>query len=42
MNNDGTADLFLPNGEKMNVTLDAQGMLAARQATMSNFMFAAR
>ena len=36
MNNDGTADLFLPNGEKMNVTLDAQGMLAARQATMSN------
>ena len=37
MNNDGTADLFLPNGEKMNVTLDAQGMLAARQATMSNF-----
>ena len=42
MNNDGTADLFLPNGEKMNVTLDAQGMLAARQATMSNLMFAAR
>ena len=42
MNNDGTADLFLPNGEKMNVTLDAQGMLAAGQATMSNFMFAAR
>ena len=31
MNNDGTADLFLPNGEKMNVTLDAQGMMAARQ-----------
>lgn len=42
MNNDGTADLLLPNGEKMNVTLDAQGMLAARQATMSNLMFAAR
>ena len=40
--NDGTADLFLPNGEKMNVTLDAQGMMAARQATMSNLMFAAR
>ena len=36
------ADLFLPNGEKMNVTLDAQGMMAARQATMSNLMFAAR
>ena len=35
MNNDGTADLFLPNGEKMNVTLDAQGMMAARQATIN-------
>ncbi len=45
MNNDGNdapADLFLPNGEKMNVTLDAQGMMAARQATTSNLMFAAR
>lgn len=42
INNDGTADLFLPNGEKMNVTLDAQGMMAARQATMSNQMFATR
>lgn len=42
MNNDGTADLLLPNGEKMNVTLDAQGMMAARQATTSNLMFAAR
>lgn len=42
MNNDGTAEMFLPNGEKMNVTLDAQGMLAARQATMSELMFAAR
>lgn len=42
MNNNGTADLFLPNGEKMNVTLDAQGMMAARQAVTSDFMFAAR
>jgi hypothetical protein len=42
MNNNGTADLFLPNGEKMNVTLDNQGMMAARQAVMSNQMFAAR
>lgn len=42
MNNDGTADLFLPNGEKMNVTLDAQGMLSARQITMSSFMYASR
>lgn len=39
MNNDGTADMFLPNGEKMNVTLDAQGMMAARIATTSNPMF---
>lgn len=42
MNNDGTAYLFLPNGDKMNVTLDAQGMMAARQATTSNMMFAVR
>ena len=34
MNNDGTAEMNLPNGDKMNVTLDAQGMMAARQATM--------
>ena len=39
MNNDGTADMFMPNGERMNVTLDAQGMIAARQATTSNPMF---
>ncbi|WP_294629815.1 DUF3332 domain-containing protein [uncultured Bacteroides sp.] len=42
MNNDGTADLFLPNGEKMNVTLDAQGMMAARQIATGNLMYAAR
>ena len=35
MNNDGTAEMNLPNGDKMNVTLDAQGMMAARQATMT-------
>lgn len=34
INGDGTAAMYLPNGETMNVTLDAQGMLAARQATM--------
>ena len=38
MNNDGTAEMNLPNGEKMNVTLDAQGMMAARQATMDCFL----
>lgn len=42
MNNDGTADLFLPNGKSMNVTLDAQGILAARQVTMGDLMFASR
>lgn len=42
MNNNGTADLFLPNGKTMNITLDAQGMMAARQITMSNTYFAAR
>ena len=42
MNNDGTADLFLPNGNTMNVTLDAQGMMAARQVVMNSSFFAAR
>lgn len=36
LNNNGTADLFLPNGKTMNITLDAQGMMAARQVTMNN------
>lgn len=42
INNDGTASLNLPDGGKMNVTLDAQGVMAARQATNTNYMFAAR
>jgi hypothetical protein len=42
MNNDGTADLFMPNGDTRNVTLDAQGMLAARQLTSTDLMMAAR
>ena len=42
MNNDGTAEMNLPNGDKMNVTLDAQGMMSARQATMGGLLFAAR
>ncbi|MEG1562468.1 MAG: DUF3332 domain-containing protein [Bacteroides sp.] len=42
MNHDGTAQMTLPNGEKMTVTLDAQGLTAARQATMSGVRFAAR
>ena len=42
MNGDGTAQMYLPNGEAMNVTLDAQGVAAARQATMINTYYAAR
>ena len=42
MNNDGTAQMYLPNGESMTVTLDAQGTLAARQMVMNGLLFAAR
>ncbi|WP_321480049.1 DUF3332 domain-containing protein [uncultured Bacteroides sp.] len=42
MNNDGTADMYLPGGNSMNVTLDAQGMTAARKAAMNNVFFASR
>ena len=42
MNGNGTAQMYLPNGEAMNVTLDAQGVAAARQATMINTYYAAR
>jgi len=37
INEDGTAQLYLPDGNSMNVTLDAQGVLAARQVTMGAF-----
>ena len=42
MNNAGTAPMTLSNGEEMTVTLDAQGISAARQATMVNTYYAAR
>ncbi|MDL2291875.1 DUF3332 domain-containing protein [Bacteroides sp. OttesenSCG-928-F21] len=42
INNNGTADLYMPDGNAINVTLDAQGLLDARQATMSGCFFAAR
>ena len=42
INNDGTAQMTLPNGEDLTVTLDAQGVSAARQATMVNTYYAAR
>lgn len=40
LNDNGTAQLTLPNGEKMTVTLDVQGVTAARQATMVNHNYA--
>ena len=40
MNDDGTAQMTLPNGEEMTVTLDAQGVAAARQATMIGTYYA--
>ena len=42
MNNDGTAQITLPNGEDMTDTIDAQGISAARQATMVHTNYAAR
>ncbi len=42
MNNDGTAQITLPNGEDMTVTLDAQGIATARQAAIINTYYAAR
>lgn len=42
MNNDGTASMTLPNGEDLTVTLDAQGVSNARQATMIDTYYALR
>ncbi|KAA6306850.1 hypothetical protein EZS27_041487, partial [termite gut metagenome] len=42
INNDGTANFFLPNGEILNVTLDTQGVAEVRRATMSDVYFAKR
>lgn len=43
MNNDGTAQMTLPDGEQLTVTLDEQGVATARQATMINsYYYAAR
>ena len=41
MSNNGTAVLYLPDGTTMDVTLDAQGKIAATQAVMGS-AFAAR
>ena len=42
LNNDGTASMTLPNGEDLTVTLDAQGVANARQATMVDTHYALR
>lgn len=42
MNADGSADMALSNGKKLNVTLDAQGVADARQAVLVDTYFAAR
>lgn len=38
----GTVDMNMQNGSYMNVSLDAQGVMAARHAVMGNTFFAAR
>ena len=42
INHDGTAQMRLPNGEAMNVTLDAQGVAMAYQAITANTYYAAK
>lgn len=40
MNDDDTATLFLPNGKTSTVSLDANGMLAARQLLDNSTLYA--
>ena len=42
LNNDGTAQMTLPNGENLTVTLDAQGVADARLAVMTDMYYACR
>ncbi len=42
MNNDGTAQLYLPNGTSTTVTLDAQGLMAAQELANGGLFYAAR
>ncbi len=42
VNDNGTADLFLPDGKHMNVTLNDQGLMAARQAIAGSLLMVAR
>lgn len=41
-NNDGTAEALLPNGERMNVSLNEDGMYRLRMAVNDGMFFAAR
>lgn len=40
LNNDGTAQMPLPDGESLTVTLDAQGVALARQALQTDIYYA--
>ena len=42
MNNDGTAQMYFPNGSTTTVTLDAAGVLAAHQLVENNLYLATR
>lgn len=42
LNNDGTAQMTLPNGENLTVTLDAQGVANARLAVSTDMYYACR
>jgi hypothetical protein len=42
INNNGTADIFLPNGETQNITLDAQGIAKVREITMMSEVYFAQ
>jgi hypothetical protein len=42
VNNNGTADIFLPNGETQNITLDAQGIAEVRKITMMSETYFAK
>lgn len=42
LNNDGTAQMTLPNGEDLAVTLDAQGVANARLAVSTDMYYACR
>ena len=42
LNNDGTAQMTLPNGEDLTVTLDAQGVANARLAVSTDMYYACR